>query len=35
MRGVVTRANTQPAVACYLKPPGEYEYRPFGLPDKL
>ena len=31
VRGVVTRANTQPALACYLKPPGEDEYRPMAL----
>jgi RNA polymerase sigma-70 factor, ECF subfamily len=31
MRGVVTRANMQPAVACYLKRPGESAYRPLAL----
>ena len=31
MRGVVTRANMQPAVACYLKRPGEPAYRPMAL----
>jgi RNA polymerase sigma-70 factor (ECF subfamily) len=31
MRGVVTRANMQPAVACYLKRPGETTYRPMAL----
>ena len=31
VRGVVTRANTQPALACYLKRPGEDEYRPMAL----
>jgi RNA polymerase sigma-70 factor, ECF subfamily len=31
MRGVLTRANMQPAVACYVKHPGESEYRPFAI----
>jgi RNA polymerase sigma-70 factor (ECF subfamily) len=31
MRGVITRANMQPAVACYLRRPGDSEYRPFAL----
>jgi RNA polymerase sigma-70 factor (ECF subfamily) len=31
VRGVVTRANRQPALACYLKPPGESEYRPMAV----
>jgi RNA polymerase sigma-70 factor (ECF subfamily) len=31
MRGVITRANMQPALACYLKSPGESEYRPMAL----
>ena len=31
VRGVVTRANTQPALACYLKRPGQDEYRPMAL----
>ena len=31
VRGVVTRANMQPAVACYLKRPGENKYRPMAL----
>jgi RNA polymerase sigma-70 factor, ECF subfamily len=31
VRGVVTRANGQPAVACYLKRPEENEYRPMAL----
>jgi RNA polymerase sigma-70 factor (ECF subfamily) len=31
MRGVFTRANMQPAVACYLRPPEENEYRPMAL----
>jgi RNA polymerase sigma-70 factor, ECF subfamily len=31
VRGVVTRANMQPALACYLKRPGEHEYRPMAL----
>jgi RNA polymerase sigma-70 factor, ECF subfamily len=31
MRGVVTRANMQPAVANYLKRPGESEYTPMSL----
>jgi RNA polymerase sigma-70 factor, ECF subfamily len=31
VRGVVTRANMQPALACYLKRPGEAEYRPMAL----
>jgi RNA polymerase sigma-70 factor, ECF subfamily len=31
MRGVLTRANMQPAMACYLKRPGETAYRPMAL----
>jgi RNA polymerase sigma-70 factor, ECF subfamily len=31
VRGVMTRANMQPAVACYVKGPGETEYRPMAL----
>jgi RNA polymerase sigma-70 factor, ECF subfamily len=31
VRGVMTRANRQPAVACYLKRPGEDGYRPMAL----
>jgi RNA polymerase sigma-70 factor (ECF subfamily) len=31
VRGVVTRANMQPALACYLKRPGENEYRPMAI----
>ena len=31
VRGVVTRANMQPALACYLKRPGENDYRPMAL----
>jgi RNA polymerase sigma-70 factor (ECF subfamily) len=31
VRGVITRANMQPAVACYRQPPGEREYRPMAL----
>jgi RNA polymerase sigma-70 factor (ECF subfamily) len=31
MRGVITRANMQPAVACYLKRPGESVYGPMAL----
>jgi RNA polymerase sigma-70 factor, ECF subfamily len=31
MRGVVTRANMQPAVACYVRKPGDSEYRLFTL----
>jgi RNA polymerase sigma-70 factor (ECF subfamily) len=31
MRGVVTRANMQPAVAGYLRRPGDTEYRPLAL----
>jgi RNA polymerase sigma-70 factor, ECF subfamily len=31
VRGVVTRANRQPALACYLMPPGESEYRQMAL----
>jgi RNA polymerase sigma-70 factor (ECF subfamily) len=31
MRGVVTRANAQPAVACYRKRPGETTYQPLAL----
>ena len=31
MRGLLTRANMQPAVACYLRQPGDSEYRPLGL----
>jgi RNA polymerase sigma-70 factor (ECF subfamily) len=31
MRGVPTRANMQPAVACYLRRPGDSEYRPLAL----
>jgi len=31
MRGVITRANMQPAVACYLKRPGESVYSPMAL----
>ena len=27
MRGVVTRVNMQPAVACYVRKPGESDYR--------
>jgi RNA polymerase sigma-70 factor, ECF subfamily len=27
----VTRANRQPALACYLKRPGEADYRPMAL----
>jgi RNA polymerase sigma-70 factor, ECF subfamily len=30
-RAIVTRANRQPAVACYLRRPGESEYRFFAL----
>jgi RNA polymerase sigma-70 factor (ECF subfamily) len=30
-RGVITRANMQPAVACYLQRPGESAYRPLAL----
>jgi RNA polymerase sigma-70 factor, ECF subfamily len=31
LRCVLTRANTQPAVACYLRRPGETEYRALAL----
>ena len=31
MRGLVTRANMQPAVACYVRKPGDSEYRPMAL----
>jgi RNA polymerase sigma-70 factor, ECF subfamily len=31
MRGVATRANMQPAVACYLRRPGESDYLPLAL----
>jgi RNA polymerase sigma-70 factor, ECF subfamily len=31
MRGVLTRANMQPAVACYHRGPGDSEYRPLAL----
>jgi RNA polymerase sigma-70 factor (ECF subfamily) len=31
VRGVLTRANMQPALACYLKRPGENAYRPMAL----
>jgi RNA polymerase sigma-70 factor, ECF subfamily len=31
MRGVLTRANMQPAVACYLRRPGDSEYWPMAL----
>jgi RNA polymerase sigma-70 factor (ECF subfamily) len=31
LRCVLTRANTQPAVACYLRRPGESEYRALAL----
>jgi hypothetical protein len=31
MRGVVTRANMQPAVACYVKKPGDDRHRAFAL----
>jgi RNA polymerase sigma-70 factor, ECF subfamily len=31
MRGVPTRANMQPAIACYLRRPGDAEYRPLAL----
>jgi RNA polymerase sigma-70 factor (ECF subfamily) len=31
MRGVATRANMQPAVACYLRRPGESDYLPMAL----
>ena len=31
MRGVVTRANMQPALACYVKRPGDSEYQPMAL----
>ena len=31
MRGVLTRANLQPAVGCYVKRPGSAEYTPFAL----
>jgi RNA polymerase sigma-70 factor, ECF subfamily len=31
VRGVVTEANMQPAVACYLRRPGEAAYRPMAL----
>ena len=31
MRGVATRANRQPAVACYLRRPGESAYLPLAL----
>jgi RNA polymerase sigma-70 factor, ECF subfamily len=31
MRGIVIGVNMQPAVACYLKRPGETEYRQLAL----
>ena len=31
MRCVLTRANGQPAVACYVRRPGEDEFRPLAL----
>jgi RNA polymerase sigma-70 factor (ECF subfamily) len=31
MRGVLTRANMQPAVACYVRGPGDSEYRPLAI----
>jgi RNA polymerase sigma-70 factor, ECF subfamily len=31
LRSVVVGANTQPAAAHYLRPPGESEYRPLAL----
>jgi RNA polymerase sigma-70 factor (ECF subfamily) len=31
MRCLITRVNRQPAVACYLKRPGESDYRPLAL----
>jgi RNA polymerase sigma-70 factor, ECF subfamily len=31
VRGVITRANMQPAVACYRRPPGESVYGPMAL----
>jgi RNA polymerase sigma-70 factor (ECF subfamily) len=31
MRCILTRANMQPAVACYLRRPGDSEYRPLAL----
>jgi RNA polymerase sigma-70 factor (ECF subfamily) len=31
MRCVVTWANRQPAVACYVRTPGEAEYRPLAM----
>jgi RNA polymerase sigma-70 factor (ECF subfamily) len=31
MRGVLTRANTQPAVACYLRRPDDSRYRPVAV----
>jgi RNA polymerase sigma-70 factor, ECF subfamily len=31
VRGVITRANMQPAVACYRQPPGERKYGPMAL----
>jgi len=31
MRGILTRANRQPAVACYVKKPGTDHYRPMAL----
>jgi RNA polymerase sigma-70 factor (ECF subfamily) len=31
LRCVLTRVNTQPAVACYLKRPDDSEYKPFAL----
>jgi RNA polymerase sigma-70 factor (ECF subfamily) len=31
MRGLLTRANMQPAVACYLRRAGDSEYRPLAL----
>jgi RNA polymerase sigma-70 factor, ECF subfamily len=31
MRGLATRANMQPAVACYLRRPGESDYLPLAL----
>jgi RNA polymerase sigma-70 factor (ECF subfamily) len=31
LRALATRANRQPAMAVYLRPPGEWEYRPFAI----
>jgi RNA polymerase sigma-70 factor, ECF subfamily len=31
MRGILSAANMQPAVGCYVKPPGETEYKPLAL----